>query len=92
MQEKSMSSSPTEEEGVAKTTCDELIAAPSPCPLASLVGRALVSIRNKEDVTCPGLSGHSEKYSFGRHSASLLVLLDPASPYPGQKGIAASQS
>lgn len=47
---------------------------------------ALVSICNKEDVTYPSLSGHSEEYSFGRYSASLLVLLAPASIFPEQKG------
>ena len=38
-QGKSVRSPPPEEEGAAETTCDELTAAPIPCPPALRVGR-----------------------------------------------------
>jgi len=47
---------------------------------------ALVSIWNKEYASSPGLSDHSEKRTFGSCSASLLLLLGPASQSPGHKG------
>jgi len=37
-QGKSVRSPPPEEEGVAETTCDELITVPIPCSLLCLVG------------------------------------------------------
>ena len=38
-QGQSVRSPPTEEEGMAETTCDELTATPIPCPPALLGGR-----------------------------------------------------
>lgn len=54
-QGKNMMSPAAKEEGVAKTACDELIAAPSPCPLALLLEgckiiRSGIEPRKKEGV------------------------------------------
>lgn len=38
-QGESVRSTPAEEEGVAETTCDELITTPIPCPAELLEGR-----------------------------------------------------
>jgi len=46
-QGKSVRSPPSEEEGVAETTCDELTAVPFPCPPVPLLGEEVEKIGSK---------------------------------------------